>query len=110
MRMGVPARSVNCFEGCGHAYWTLAGSVTLLLDRVLGDAKRLRAQVGTEDRLRLDEYLSVMRSLEERVQRSFDPGLEKNDTDEGRSARNEDRNTRGSEWARGAGDGDPQDE
>ena len=30
---------------------------TLLLDRVLGDAKRLRAQVGTADRLRLDEYL-----------------------------------------------------
>ncbi len=43
---------------------------TLLLDRVLGDAKRLRSQVGTEDRLRLDEYLGVMRSLEERVQRS----------------------------------------
>jgi hypothetical protein len=43
---------------------------TLLLDRVLGDAKRLRGEVGMADRLRLDEYLSVMRSLEERVQRS----------------------------------------
>ena len=43
---------------------------TLLLDRVLGDAKRLRGEVGVADRLRLDEYLSVMRSLEERVQRS----------------------------------------
>ena len=43
---------------------------TLLLDRVLGDAKRLRGQVGVEDRIRLDEYLSTMRSLEERVQRS----------------------------------------
>ena len=43
---------------------------TLLLDRVLGDAKRLRGQVGAEDRIRLDEYLSTMRSLEERVQRS----------------------------------------
>ena len=42
----------------------------LLLDRVLDDARRLRNQVGTEDRLRLDEYMSVMRSLEERVQRS----------------------------------------
>jgi hypothetical protein len=42
----------------------------LLLDRVLGDAKRLRSQVGTADRVRLDEYLSVMRSLEERVQRA----------------------------------------
>jgi hypothetical protein len=43
---------------------------TLLLDRVLGDAKRLRGQVGAADRVRLDEYLSLMRSLEERVQRS----------------------------------------
>jgi hypothetical protein len=43
---------------------------TLLLDRVLGDAKRLRTQVGVEDRVRLDEYFSLMRSLEERVQRS----------------------------------------
>lgn len=43
---------------------------TLLLDRVLGDAKRLRSSVSSEDRLRLDEYLSVMRSLEERVQRA----------------------------------------
>jgi len=42
----------------------------LLLDRVLGDAKKLRTQVGTADRVRLDEYLSVMRSLEERVQRA----------------------------------------
>jgi hypothetical protein len=43
---------------------------TLLLDRVLGDARRLRAQVGSADRLRLDEYLTVVRSLEERVQRA----------------------------------------
>jgi len=42
----------------------------LLLDQVLGDAKRLRAQVGSADQYRLDEYLSVMRSLEERVQRA----------------------------------------
>jgi hypothetical protein len=43
---------------------------TLLLDRVLGDAKRLRGQIGAEDRVRIDEYLSLMRSLEERVQRA----------------------------------------
>jgi hypothetical protein len=43
---------------------------TLLLDRVLGDAKRLRSEVGAADALRLDEYLSVMRSLEQRVQRA----------------------------------------
>ena len=42
----------------------------LLLDRVQGDAKRLRAQVGQADKIRLDEYLSVMRSLEERVERA----------------------------------------
>ncbi|MCC6590487.1 MAG: DUF1552 domain-containing protein [Bryobacterales bacterium] len=44
----------------------------LLLDRVLGDARRLRNEVSTSDRIRIDEYMSVMRSLEERVQRSGD--------------------------------------
>ena len=43
---------------------------TLLLDRVLGDAKRLRGEVGAADGKRLDEYLSVMRSLEQRAQKS----------------------------------------
>jgi len=43
---------------------------TLLLDRVLGDAKRLRSEIGAEDGKRLDEYLSVMRSLEQRVERA----------------------------------------
>jgi hypothetical protein len=47
-----------------------AKSDSLLLDLVLDDAKRMRANIGTADRLRLDEYLSVMRSLEERVQRA----------------------------------------
>lgn len=47
---------------------------TLLLDRVLDDAKKLRGQIGTADKLRLDEYLSVMRSLEERVQRASTSG------------------------------------
>lgn len=42
----------------------------LLLDRVQGDAKRLRSTLGAADRHRIDEYLSVMRSLEERVERS----------------------------------------
>ncbi len=44
----------------------------LLLDRVLDDAKNLRSQVGSQDRVRIDEYLSVMRSLEERVDRAAD--------------------------------------
>lgn len=42
----------------------------LLLDRVQDDAKKLRARVGSADRIRLDEYMSVMRSLEQRVQRA----------------------------------------
>lgn len=42
----------------------------LLLDRVLEDARSLRKQVGAADQVRLDEYLSVMRSLEERVERA----------------------------------------
>lgn len=44
----------------------------LLLDRVLEDATRLRGQVGSQDKIRIDEYLSVMRSLEERVDRAAD--------------------------------------
>ena len=43
---------------------------TLLLDRVLADAKRLRSEVGAADGARLDEYLSNMRSIEQRVQRA----------------------------------------
>jgi len=46
---------------------------TLLLDRVLGEANRMRAQVGVADRHRLDEYLSVVRSLEERLDRAASP-------------------------------------
>ena len=46
---------------------------TLLLDRVLGEAKRMRAQVGVADRHRIDEYLSVVRSLEERLDRGKSP-------------------------------------
>jgi hypothetical protein len=46
---------------------------TLLLDRVLGQAKKMRAEVGTADQRRLDEYLSIVRSLETRLERSNDP-------------------------------------
>ena len=42
----------------------------LLLDRVLGEARDLRAQVGVDDRRRIDEYMSIVRSLEERTQRA----------------------------------------
>ena len=46
---------------------------TLLLDRVLGQAKKMRAEVGSADQRRLDEYLSIVRSLETRLERSSDP-------------------------------------
>lgn len=46
----------------------------LLLDRVWGQAKTLRAQLGAADRGRIDEYLSVVRSLEQRLERTNAPG------------------------------------
>ena len=42
----------------------------LLLDRVLDDARELRNELGTADRVRMDEYLSVVRSLEQRIERA----------------------------------------
>lgn len=47
---------------------------TLLLDRVLGQAKKLRSQVGNGDQRRIDEYLDIVRSLESRIERAGDPG------------------------------------
>jgi hypothetical protein len=46
---------------------------TLLLDRVLEQAKKLRSQVGTGDQRRIDEYLDIVRSLEGRIERASDP-------------------------------------
>jgi hypothetical protein len=43
---------------------------SLLLDRVLGEARRLRQRVGTADKARIDEYLTVVRSVEERLERA----------------------------------------
>ncbi len=42
----------------------------LLLDSVLGQANELRSQLGSADRRRIDEYMSVVRSLEQRTERS----------------------------------------
>lgn len=71
------AREINprsVYERLFRAASTPDGEATrtdmLLLDRVLGDAKRLQAEVGATDRHRIDEYLTLMRSLEERVQRA----------------------------------------
>ena len=46
---------------------------SLLLDRVVKDAKRMRKSLGADDRVRLDEYLASIRSIEKRVQRSSKP-------------------------------------
>ncbi|MEZ5400260.1 MAG: DUF1552 domain-containing protein [Bryobacteraceae bacterium] len=45
-----------------------------LLDRVLEDARRLRGSLGRVDQHRLDEYLSGVRSLEQRLERASAPG------------------------------------
>lgn len=45
----------------------------LLLDLVQDDAKQLRQDVGVADRHRIDEYLSVVRSLEDRLERAASP-------------------------------------
>jgi len=39
-----------------------------MLDRVRDDANSLRADLGAEDKLKLDEYLTAVRELEQRVQ------------------------------------------
>ncbi len=44
-----------------------------LLDRVLGDARRLRTRLGVHDRQKMDEYLESVRSLEERLERAAQP-------------------------------------
>lgn len=46
---------------------------TLLLDRVAGQAKKMREQVGASDQKRLDEYFAIVRSLEQRMERASDP-------------------------------------
>jgi hypothetical protein len=45
----------------------------LLLDSVLEEARGLRRELGTADQARLDEYLSVVRSLESRLQKASRP-------------------------------------
>lgn len=71
------AREINPRSVYERLFGAVSGTQTdnakmdsLLLDRVLSDAKRLRSQLGAADRIRVDEYLSVMRGLEERVQRA----------------------------------------
>jgi hypothetical protein len=42
----------------------------LLLDRVLDESRSLSAELGQADRHRIDEYMSIVRSLEERTERA----------------------------------------
>jgi hypothetical protein len=73
------AREINprfVFERLFRATKPQDGSAkrdVLLLDRVLDDAKQLRQRLGTADRVRMDEYLSVVRSLEDRLHKSTRP-------------------------------------
>lgn len=73
------AREINprsVFERLLRATRPMGDSVkgdVQLLDLVLDDAKQLKAQLGKADQLRMDEYLTVVRSLEERLQRSTSP-------------------------------------
>lgn len=46
----------------------------LLLDSVLADAKELRQKLGSADQKRVDEYLTVVRSLEQRLDQASRPG------------------------------------
>jgi hypothetical protein len=69
-----PQQIFDRFFGAGDAD-TIAKrrrlkSATGMLDRVLQDSKSLRLQLGTEDQRKLDEYLSSVRQIEDRVQRS----------------------------------------
>lgn len=45
----------------------------LLLDQVLAQGKKLRSEVGSADRARIDEYFSTLRSLEQRLERASNP-------------------------------------
>ena len=40
-----------------------------MLDRVLEHSKKMRAKLGAADQARVDEYLSIVRSLETRMER-----------------------------------------
>ena len=68
-----PARAFDLIAGDGRKR-QLDRSI---LDQVLGDANVLRKQVSRNDRLKLDEYLESIRSIEQRIDRaSHDERLE----------------------------------
>ena len=50
-------------------------SDSLLLDRVLADAKQLRRRVGASDKARIDDYLDSVRALERRIEETSQSGV-----------------------------------
>ena len=50
-------------------------SDSLLLDRVLADAKQLRRRVGASDKARIDDYLDSVRALERRIEQTSQSGV-----------------------------------
>jgi hypothetical protein len=46
---------------------------TLLLDKVYEQSKDMRSKLGAADKVRVDEYLETVRSLEKRMERASDP-------------------------------------
>ena len=50
-------------------------SDSLLLDRVLADAKQLRRRVGSSDKARIDDYLDSVRALERRIEQTSQSGV-----------------------------------
>lgn len=45
----------------------------MLLDQVLTQGKKLRSELGSADRARVDEYFATLRSLEQRLERASNP-------------------------------------
>ena len=63
-----PAQVFDRLFRAAHPKLETAKRDQLLLDRVLGDARELRRQLGATDRQRMDEYLQSVRSIEKRLQ------------------------------------------
>jgi hypothetical protein len=61
-----PARAFDAIVGNRRQ----AGLDRTILDQVLADAKSLRPQLATRDRVKLDEYLESIRDIERRIQRA----------------------------------------
>lgn len=63
-------RLFNASRGGGNS----AKQDVLLLDRVLDQGNQLKSKLGSADKARVDEYFSILRSLEQRLERASQPG------------------------------------